>query len=185
MKRLTVLFLVLCIALNLAACAIEIPISTEDSGTTTESQETTDTIQTEATETEEITLEQFLDAVMGIWIFEDTIWYFDDGGPCFEVLMIWEDQCTTAVYPGGVDRPGLYDSFTQIDENTYQVVLLYEQTPEESYWGYMPEDYGTITFVLTGNGTMEMKYGDGSYLTLIYGGQTFEEASASAIKTRG
>jgi len=130
-------------------------------------------------------MEQFLDMVSGIWILEDTIWFFDDGGPCFEVLMIWEDQCTTAVYPGGIDRPGLYEGFTQIAENTYQVDLLYEETPEESYWGYMPEVRNTATFVITGEGRMQIKFDDGPYISLLYGGQTFEEASETAIKTNG
>lgn len=185
MKRITALLLVLCIALSLIACSIELPESTENS--TTESQETTDTTQTENTEqeTEEITMEQFLDMVSGIWILEDTIWFFDDGGPCFEVLMIWEDQCTTAVYPGGIDRPGLYEGYAQLGENTYQIDLLYEETPEESYYGYMPEVHNTATFVITGDGTMQIKFDDGPYISLLYGGQTFEEASETAIKTNG
>ena len=171
MKKTIATMLILCIALSLVACSTKAPIIEGNNDTSTSA--TTE----EQTEITTITLEQFLDRVGGIWIIKDTLQFFDDGSPYFDALMILDNQCTTAAYPGGVDRPGLYEGFTQIDENTFQLSLLYEATSEESYYGYTPEERCTITLVLTGNDTMQVQYENGTPLTLIYGGTTFEEAS--------
>ena len=189
MKKIIAALLIFCIFFSFVACGTTKPaiyqendIPADSSQSEVDWEETTEESQQEpsAEEPEAITLQQFLDQVKGIWILQDTLWFFDNGSPSFEALILSDEACTSGVYPGGVAMPGLYEGFAQTDMGIYQIDLLFEETSEDSYWGYSPEMHSSVTFILTGNNTMTLQYSNGTYHKLIYGGKTFEEADATA-----
>ena len=190
MKRFLALFLALCAALSLAACRKEAPQPSTISTTpaTTLPPETTEATQPETTAPEttapapgEDSLNDFLERTLGIWIFDGTIDHRSENGCSFESLMIRESDCTTAIYPGGYDGPGLYEGCTKTDNNTYKVTLFYKKGV---YGGAsITKDHRvTATFVLSSKDKIKVKFGDGAYNVLHFGGFTFDEAADTACR---
>lgn len=121
-------------------------------------------------EEEKMTLDSFLDKMVGIWIIDSTVQRYSESGVSFDLLVISKSQCTSGCYPGELFGAGQYQNFTEVDKNTYKIDLLYE------------EGYGTMTFRFTANGALEVKYGNGDYYAITYGGNSFENAAAVACR---
>ena len=192
MKRIIALLLLLCVSLSLVACNKDNPDptgggfyitnpTTQPAETTAATQPETTVPETTATVPAEDSLQDFLDRTLGIWIFDGTIDRRSEKGCSFEALMIQEDRCVTAVYPGGYDGPGLYEGCTKVDNNTYKVTLFYKKG---EYGGAsITKDHRvTATFVLSSKDKIKVKFGDGAYNVLYFGGFTFEEANETACR---
>lgn len=128
---------------------------------------------------EEMTLEDFLEGKVGVWIFDSTVERYGEYGVSFALMVISETGCSTGYYPGEMDRHGLYQEFTEIGDRTYMINLLYE---EGEYWGeYMPESYGAVTFRFNESDGLEVSFDGADYYAITYGGSSFEDAANVAF----
>ncbi len=187
MKKLFSLFLILCLALILVACGEKTPEATESSSKIhpTTQEETADT-QTETSVPEttsapvEMTYEQFVKKVEGVWIIDGTITPMPEEQCCFSLLVATEESCATAVYPGGIDRPGKFQDFQPMGESICQITLLFEGG---MYMENIEEEHSsTLIFDFSVAGKLTTKTLDGYETHLTYGGSTFEEAHITACK---
>lgn len=185
MKKIITLFLVLCISVSLIACGAVEPPDLGNLVPTKAPQETTAATQNETTvpETtapEQTTLEDILPRITGVWIINDTLKRESESYITFELVVFSETECVAGYYPGELFRPGQYNGFAVVGEKTYEVDLLY---PAGTYMGvYYREEHDKITMVFLGNGRMQMKHEGGSFYTMTYGGDTFEEAAETAAE---
>ncbi len=145
-------------------------------------RETTAETQAETTEETQpkMTLEQFVEQTKGIWIKEDSIDQMYGDQCSFSALVIGEDYICTAWYPGEFDRSGTIDGFKVLEENVFELPLVFEAG---DYMGdYYPESTDTVTITFVEEGKLQAEYSGGYVLYLAYGGQDFEEANRTAGK---
>ena len=183
LEKMIVVFAIAAALFGMSGCGIVFPwteVKIENSVKNTLPVETTQLPtqqETEPANIPEITLQELLEQLEGIWIFDDSIDFMYEGQYSCEVLQFTEGYYYTAVYPGGYDRGAKVDSFQQVGENEYVLNLHYEAG---EYMGdYVEEAYAVVTITLQDNGTLAAKYSQGSIFTLIYGGATFEEVNAT------
>lgn len=175
LKKLTVLVICLAVCCSFAACNITLPEILQKPA-----QEEQPLIQPEVTDPEdpEMTLAEFMEKVEGIWIFDGTVELMYEDQYCFEVLVIGDQACSTAVYPGGYDRPGKIEEFHVIEENVVQLSLLYEEG--EFMGDFLPEAHDTLTITLLEEGKIKAQYSQGFECVLTFGGSDFDEAHTVA-----
>ena len=195
MKRIIALLLLLCVSLSLVACNKDKPDPTGGgfyiTNPTTQPAETTaptvpatteqETTAPVVTEPDNSALDAFLKKAQGVWIFDETIEPNSSGtGANFYYVFIGKKEFYTDFYPGGY-YPGEYEGCYQADDKTYQVYIFYKKGDRGG--NAMPQDtHELATFVITGKNKMKVKFDDGVYFTLIYGGKSFEDAEKTAFK---
>lgn len=123
---------------------------------------------------ESITLAQFIDKVRGVWIFNTSIYLVDHDMASFVAMFFTDTSCGIGIYYGEADRPGNYEAFRQINENTFELDLVY---PAGEYFGdYLPETRNTLTVKFVDDKHIQTKFIDTDFQDLTYGGKTLEEA---------
>ncbi len=193
LRKIVAFFLFAAICLSMSACCCVIPLQKEkqkeitvSTQATTEPQietapwvePTTEAPVPETTQNSETDYAAFMEKAEGIWIFDGYINHMYDDQYSFEALVVTETSLYTAVYPGGIDRPGVFEDIRLVGEDTYLVSLVFEAG---EYMGdYLPESRNSFRIALSGNNKMALIFEDGSANYLTYGGATFEEANITA-----
>lgn len=132
----------------------------------------------ETTQNTQDGLDTFLAQAKGIWIFDGTIMHMYDDQYNFEALIISDTILNTGVYPGGTDRPGVFEKVEDLGNNAYIVHLLFEEG--YFYDEYLQESRNSFQIAFPANGKLTMLFDDGTQYYLTYGGIDFEEANRTA-----
>lgn len=182
MKKLIAIIMTLALLLTFSACAQQEEESTHRRRrrTTKQTVETTVETMVETTaETEpEMTLDEFIALTKGIWIEEDSVTYMNQNERSFTALVFGEDYICAAWYPGEYDRPGTIDGFNVLEENVFEIPLIFKAG--EHMGDYLPESSATVTITILEDGRLMAEYDSGYCMVLVYGGQDFEEANRTA-----
>ncbi len=125
-----------------------------------------------------ITFEEFIEETGGIWIVENSISLFSEDEYTYTFKSIGSEYCGGGAYPGGYERAAKISAFKVLEENVYELSLLYEAGDYMDE--YLEEATDILVITKLQDGKIEMKYSNAEEIILIYGGNDLDEAQIAA-----